>query len=283
MNIHDLMNLIAGGLQFVVAGYALRLNRIFGPARVGWSLFCAFSLLALLHLFQSVSISRAEQPSAITLEVIYSLVSLLLLAALAHIEALFKERLRLEREEIRLRADLEVEVQKKTAYLTRALDELQAEIDQRKQMETEVQKSNTQLFFASRQVKAAELTTSVMQNMSQMLKSVNVTASIVSDQVKQSKIANVVRIGALIREHADDLGRFMAADPRGQKLPNYIAELARHLAQEQAVLSRELESLKRNIEEIMALEQSCNPPAWQSDSKTATGFAENLQVQESLA
>ena len=51
MNIHELMNWLAVGLQFVVAGYALRLNRVFGPVRVGWSLFCAFSLLALLHLF----------------------------------------------------------------------------------------------------------------------------------------------------------------------------------------------------------------------------------------
>ena len=34
MNIHDLMNWLAGGLQFVVAGYALRLNRVFGPVRV---------------------------------------------------------------------------------------------------------------------------------------------------------------------------------------------------------------------------------------------------------
>ena len=44
------MSFIASALQFLVAGYALRLNRIFGTARVGWSLFWAFSLLALLHL-----------------------------------------------------------------------------------------------------------------------------------------------------------------------------------------------------------------------------------------
>jgi hypothetical protein len=46
-----------------------------------------------------------------------------------------------------------------------------------------------------------------------------------------------------------DLGDFMARDPRGQKLPVYIAELAEHLANEQTTLSRELESLRKNIEE----------------------------------
>ena len=55
-NFTEVMGFIASVLQFVVAGYALRLNRIFGTARVGWSLFWAFSLLALLHLFQSINV-----------------------------------------------------------------------------------------------------------------------------------------------------------------------------------------------------------------------------------
>jgi hypothetical protein len=156
VNLHELLNLVAGALQFIVAGYALRLNRVFGPARVGWSLFCAFSLLALLHLFQSAPISHAEEQPATTLEVIYSLISLLLLAGLAHIEALYKERLRFEQEELRLRAGLEVEVQKKTAYLTRAIEALQDEIDERKQMATELA-AHIDLLKACRRMEPTEL------------------------------------------------------------------------------------------------------------------------------
>jgi len=139
MNVPDTMNLVAGLMQFVVAGYALRLNRIFGPDRVGWSLFCAFSLLALLHLAQTLSVFKTGEQSAITLETTYALISLLLLTGMAHIESLFKERLRLEQEELRLRAGLEAEVEKKTAHLTRAIEALQSEIDERKRMEAEVQ------------------------------------------------------------------------------------------------------------------------------------------------
>lgn len=134
-----MMNLIAGALQFVVAGYALRLNRVFGPARVGWSLFCAFTLLALLHLAQSLSIFKPGEQSGTTLETTYALISLLLLTGMAHIESLFKERLRLEQEELRLRAQLELEVEKKTRHLTQAIEALQAEIDERKRMEAEVE------------------------------------------------------------------------------------------------------------------------------------------------
>jgi len=139
MNIPDSMNVVAGLMQFVVAGYALRLNRVFGPARVGWSLFCAFALLALLHLAQTMNVFATGEQSVATLEAMYALISLLLLTGMAHIETLFKERARLEREEIRLRASLEAEVQKKTIHLTRAIEALQAEIDERKRMEAEVE------------------------------------------------------------------------------------------------------------------------------------------------
>jgi len=138
MAIPDTMNLVAGMMQFIVAGYALRLNRIFGSDRVGWSLFCAFALLALLHLAQSFAVFKTGEQSVITMEATYALISLLLLTGMAHIESLFKERLRLEQEEIRLRAGLEAEVEKKTAHLMRAIEVLQAEIDERKRMEAEV-------------------------------------------------------------------------------------------------------------------------------------------------
>ncbi len=110
------MGLVTGLLQFAVAGYALRLNRIFGTVRVGWSLFWAFALLAFLHLFQSISAFNSGAPLGTEIEVIYSLISLLLLTSLVHLETVLRERLRLEREEQRLRAGLEAEVKKKTEY-----------------------------------------------------------------------------------------------------------------------------------------------------------------------
>jgi len=257
MNFHEIMDYIAGGLQFIVAGYALRLNRLFGTTRVGWSLFGAFSLLAILHLVQSLMPSTAgEQAFGIKIEVIYSLVSLLLLTGMTHIETLLKERLRMEQTEQRLRVELESQVKEKTAHLTKAIEELQLEIDQRKRMEAEVEKTHQELLTASRQAGMAEIAINVLHNVGSMLQSVNISAGLVFDQVKQSKIANVVRIGTLLHDHAADLGDFMKHDPRGQKLPVYIAQLAEHLTNEQTILSNELESLRKNIHEVIAIQQS---------------------------
>ena len=250
------MGFITGALQFAVAGYALRLNRIFGTARVGWSLFWAFALLALLHLFQSISSFNSGEPLGVEIEVMYSLISLLLLTGMVHIETLLKERLRLEREEQRLRADLESEVKKKTAYLSRAIEELQSEMDGRKRMEAEIERTQNELLAASRQAGMVEIAADVLRNVGNILKNADVSATLVSDQVKQSKIANVVHVGNLIREHVKDLGDFLARDPRGQKLPEYIAQLGDHLANEQTTLSRELESLRKNIEEAEVEQES---------------------------
>ncbi len=277
MSFPVVMDFVTGALQFAVAGYALRLNRIYGTARVGWSLFWAFSLLALLHLFQSVISFNNGAPLGVEIEVIYSLISLLLLTGMVHIETLLRERLRVEQEEERLRGELESKVKQKTAHLTLAVEELKSEIVERERMEAEVERTHKELLAASRQAGMAEIANCVLHNVGNMLKSINISASLVSDQMKQSKIANVVRIGTLIREHEGDLGDFMAHDPRGKKLPVYIAQLAEYLANEQTTLSTELEFIRTNIEhikEIVAMQQNCAKLTGVTDTSKVTAFVE---------
>lgn len=89
---------IAGLLQLSVAGYGLRLARRFGVDQVGWSLFSAFALLALVHLFEAVKQFHTGKEFGIEIEVIYALISFLLLTEMAHIESVLKARQRLERQ-----------------------------------------------------------------------------------------------------------------------------------------------------------------------------------------
>ena len=255
MNFTTVMGFVAGALQFIVAGYALRLNRLFGTKRVGWSLFWAFLLLALLHLMQSVMKGGFGAEIGVKVDVMNALISMLLLIGMVHLEALLKERMRVEQEEQRMRIDLQEEVKKKTSYLMRAIEQLQAEMNERKRVEGEAQSARWELSAVSRQAEMAQIASKVLQGVGDMLKSVNVSADMVSDQVKQSKIANVVRVGVLIREHGANLGEFMVRDPRGQKLPVYIAQLAEHLSMEQSGLLTQLELIKDNLQKITLMQQ----------------------------
>ena len=170
MNFTTAMGFVAGLLQFVVAGYALRLNRLFGVRRVGWSLFWAFLLLALLHLMQSIMQGGLGPALGVKVDVMNALISMLLLIGMVHLESLLKERIRVEREEQRMRKDLEEEVKKKTAYLMRAIEELQSEMNERKRMETEAQTARWQLDVVSRKAEMAQIAASVLQSVGEIVR-----------------------------------------------------------------------------------------------------------------
>jgi hypothetical protein len=145
MNESHIAGCIGSMMQFAVAGYALRLNRRFGTARVGWSLFGAFSLLALLQLIQSTASSSAGTEFGLKVNVTYVLISFLLLIGLLHMETMLKQRLHVERIEHQLRAELQLEVKSKTAHLNRAIEELMSEIDESKRMAAIIDSSETRM------------------------------------------------------------------------------------------------------------------------------------------
>jgi signal transduction histidine kinase/ActR/RegA family two-component response regulator len=121
---------VAGTLQLCVAVYALRLNRLFGTGRVGWSLFWAFLLLGLLHLVQSTSERHAITQFQVDLEVVYMIIGLLLLIGMAHLHAVLRHKQEAEQQrkllESRMRQELELQVREKTDYLKRAVENLPA-------------------------------------------------------------------------------------------------------------------------------------------------------------
>ncbi len=107
-----------------------------------------------------------------------------------------------------------------------------------------------QLRDASRQAGMADVATSVLHNVGNVLNSVNISASLVTDSLKRSRIPGLERVAALLREHESDLGNFVAHDQRGRVLPVYLAELSRHLNADNQAALRELDSLRNNIDHI---------------------------------
>jgi PAS domain S-box-containing protein len=115
-----------------------------------------------------------------------------------------------------------------------------------------------QLRDASRQAGMADVATSVLHNVGNVLNSVNVSANLVTDSLKRSRAVGLGRVVSLLQEHQSDLGRFVAHDERGKVLPVYLAELSRHLSADNQNALQELDSLKSNIDhikDIVAMQQ----------------------------
>ena len=132
------------------------------------------------------------------------------------------------------------------------------DITERKRAAAAGELMHRQLVDASRQAGMAEVATSVLHNVGNVLNSVNVSASLASEKISRSSIADVARIASLFRDHEADLPQFLAG-AQGAKLPVYLTSLAQHLAEEQRGVLAELNLLSTHIDhikEIVAVQQS---------------------------
>jgi PAS domain S-box-containing protein len=141
-----------------------------------------------------------------------------------------------------------------------------------KEAEEKLDHAHRQLVDASRQAGMAEVATSVLHNVGNVLNSVNVSSSVIAEKIRKSKASSLAKVVALIKEHENDLGNFFANDPKGKQLPGYLASLATHLAQEQNDILEEVKSLGGNIMHIKDIVTT------QQNYAKTIGVAENLPV-----
>lgn len=151
--------------------------------------------------------------------------------------------------------------------------------------QTEIIRQNQQeLLETSRQAGMAEVATSVLHNVGNVLNSVNVSATLVSDQIRRSRLTDVSRIAAMLREHATDLGEFLARDAKGRHVPPYLERLGEHLAREQSSYLGELATLRKNIDhikEIVAMQQSFGKVSGVTEKIEVTDLVEDaLRLNE---
>jgi ligand-binding sensor domain-containing protein/signal transduction histidine kinase len=154
---------------------------------------------------------------------------------------------------------LEASVAERTAELAASNTSLKNEIEERKRIESEVERIHRQLVDASRLAGQAEVASSVLHNVGNVLNSVNVSTTLIAERLQKLRLANLTKAAQLLQEHSEDPGRFLTSDPRGSRLPQYLQELAKHLGGEQQELLAEIDNLAQNVEhikEIVAMQQS---------------------------
>jgi len=133
------------------------------------------------------------------------------------------------------------------------------DITQRKQAEAEVERVHRELLQASHQAGMAEVATSVLHNVGNVLNNLNVSAKLVAEQTKHLKTDSLARVAALLEENQERLDVFLRDDPRGRRLPSFLVQLSANLQTAQQTLLRELDSLSSSVEhikDIVATQQS---------------------------
>ena len=165
-------------------------------------------------------------------------------------------------------------LQRQALELKSTNDDLVREVTERKQAEEKLAATQQQLIETSRQAGMAEIATGVLHNVGNVLNSVNVSATLVANQVNNSQAAGLEKATELINSHQETLSTFFQEDPRGRQLPKYLTLLSRHLQKEREEVSTEISSLLKNIshiKEIVSLQQSY---------AKISGVREMLQVED---
>ncbi len=159
----------------------------------------------------------------------------------------------------RLNAELEARVTERTAELSKTNVDLTREIAERQRAEREVERVHKQLVTASHEAGMAEVATGVLHNVGNVLNSVNVSAGLVAERLRTSRIDGVARLARLLKEQGDRLAHFLTEDTRGRTVPAYLEQLSAHLEQERVEVARELSGLILNVDhikEIVSMQQN---------------------------
>jgi PAS domain S-box-containing protein len=119
-----------------------------------------------------------------------------------------------------------------------------------KAREMELERVHKELVTASREAGMAEVATNVLHNVGNILNSVNISASLVAERLRQSKAAGVSRLAAMLVEQGERAGQFITEDARGKRVPEYLAALGTQLLADQRAALEELALLRDNLEHI---------------------------------
>jgi signal transduction histidine kinase len=103
---------------------------------------------------------------------------------------------------------------------------------------------------------------------------VNVSAALITESLSNSQLTGFKRIVELVQANAGQLGRFLAEDPQGRQVPEYLRALARYWEEEQTASLKELERLNKNIQHIKDI------IGRQQSLTGMSGFAEQVYISE---
>jgi signal transduction histidine kinase len=118
----------------------------------------------------------------------------------------------------------------------------------------ELNATQRQLLEASRRVGMAEVATSVLHNVGNVLNSVNVSAGLLADILAGSRLTRLLEAIAMLRAQQDP-ARFLEHDPRGRRMLAYLGAAGDALNDERSQARGELACLIGNIDHIKHIVQ----------------------------
>ncbi len=162
--------------------------------------------------------------------------------------------------------ELEDHLSRKATQLAKANLEQEGLIDRLREkhriiteQKQELHQAQQRLIETARRAGMAEIATSVLHNVGNLLNTAITSSSVIGEVVSNSRIVTLARLADFLSQKASDFSNFVAHDPRGKKLPEFIQQIHQVLSQEHDTIKNKLASLTESneqIRQIIALQQS---------------------------
>ena len=195
-------------------------------------------------------------------------------SALANMLGATVSRQRFQKDLIKARVNLEIQVKQRTR-------ELEEQVWAKEKALSDLSVAQTSLVKASRAAGMAEVATGVLHNVGNVLNSVNVSATLILDILRESRIGNVLKIARMMELAPEDLAQFLTRDQKGLQIPKYLTSLGKALSDEHGRLFSETKELADRIEhikEIVAMQQNYGRVSGISESITPEKLMEDALI-----
>lgn len=155
-------------------------------------------------------------------------------------------------------------------HLKTAIKSLEKEAQRRLAIEKDREKLQASLITASRKAGKAEIATGVLHNVGNVMNSVNVSSSILQDNLQNELQNNLASAVDLLESHRDDLGGFFQKDNRA----THFLPFMRDLNQQAVFLLDEVQELRSSIDHVNSV------VAAQQSYATSVGLISKVDLVE---
>ena len=139
------------------------------------------------------------------------------------------------------------QLQQREEALRQANEGLEQRVEERTR---ELKEVHRQLVQSARQAGMAEIATTVLHNVGNVLNSVQTAAMLARERVTALKLEQVGRVAGLLEQHRDNLGHFLTQTERGRMAMPFLTQLSQNLVDERKELLSLLEDVNRYTEHI---------------------------------
>jgi signal transduction histidine kinase len=149
-------------------------------------------------------------------------------------------------------------------------------------MMEKLEHSRAEVVRTARVAGMSEISTGVLHNVGNALNSVNVAVNVISERVRDNKLAKLERVVEMIESQGERLGEFITSHPKGKHVAPFLSEVAKLMRSEHNEIAAETTKLCAGVEHLRALVASQQELAGKNELREAVRIEDQVELAATL-